>query len=265
MEEQVNRAFKNIKIHPRPAKPRETGITMLCDLGYGVHEQRDILELAGHFIDIAKIATGIAGTISEEITRKKISIYREYQVESFLGGMFLEYAIFHQGMDIAKYYFEEHQRLGLKLIEISDNNLEITPEDKFNLIRTAKEEFGLQVLGEVGTKSELTTVKELVDDIKICLDAGSWKVFVEAAELTDKNDGSILTDIIAGIQKEVGINDIIFELSGPWIENYHHFQNYVLMNFLINTFGPEVNIANVKSEILLPLEMLRNGLDRKIK
>jgi phosphosulfolactate synthase len=261
----VKRAFKNIKIHSRPLKPRETGITMLCDLGYGVHEQRDILDLAAPFIDIAKIATGIAGTISEENTRKKISTYREYQVESFLGGMFLEYAIFHQGMDIAKYYFEEHQRLGLKLIEISDNNLDIKPEDKFNLIRTANEEFGLRVLGEVGTKSEVTTVHGLVEDIKVCLSAGSWKVFVEAAELTDKSDGSILTDIIEGIQKEVGINDIIFELSGPWISNFHHFQNYILMNFLIDTFGPEVNIANVKSEILLPLEMLRNGLDRKIK
>jgi len=265
MEQKIKRAFETIKIQERPAKPREVGITMLCDLGLGLHEQKDVLDLASDFIDIAKIATGIAGTISEDVLRNKINAYSEYQVDSFLGGMFLEYAIFHQGMDTANYYFEEHQRLGLKSVEISDNNLDIRPDEKFELIRLAKEAFGLRVLGEVGTKSEVTSVQELVDDIKGCIAAGSWKVFVEAAELTDKTDGSILTDIIEGIQKEIEINDIIFELSGPWINNYHHFQNYVLMNFLIDTFGPEVNVANVKSEILLPLEMLRNGLDRKIK
>jgi len=261
----VKHAFANIKIHNRSAKPRESGITMLCDQGYGIHEQRDILELAEPFIDIAKIATGIAGTISEKMLRKKIETYNEYNVETFLGGMFLEYAIFYQGIDIANYYFEEHQRLGLKFVEISDNNLDISPDDKFKLIRSAKENFGLRVLGEVGTKSEITSVRELVRDIKGCLSAGSWKVFIEAAELTSKTDGTILTDMIGEIQKEIDLTDVIIELPGPWIKNFHHFHIYDMQKFLVETVGPEVNVANVKADMIIQLEMFRNGLERKLE
>jgi phosphosulfolactate synthase len=261
----IERAFEKIKIQNRPAKPRESGITMLCDQGYGIHEQKDILELAHPFIDIAKIATGIAGTISEKMVRKKIETYEEYNIDTFLGGMFLEYAIFYQGIDIANHYFEEHQRLGLNLVEISDNNLDIAPEDKFNLIRTAKEKFGLRVLGEVGTKSDTTSIQELVQDIKGCLAAGSWKVFIEAAELTSKTDGTILTDVIEDIQKAIDINDVIIELPGPWIKNYHHFHAYEMQRFLVETFGPEVNVANVKADMIIQLEMFRNGLERKLE
>ncbi len=261
----VKRAFENIKTQDRDAKPRESGITMLCDQGYGIHEQRDILELAAPFIDIAKIATGIAGTISEKMLRKKIETYNEYQVDTFLGGMFLEYAIFYQGLDIANYYFEEHQRLGLKLVEISDNNLDLSPDDKFKLIRSAKEKFGLRVLGEVGTKSEMTSAQELVRDIKGCLSAGSWKVFVEAAELTSKTDGTVLTDVIEDIQRGVDLKAIIFELPGPWIKNFHHFHVYDMQRFLVETLGPEVNVANVKADMIIQLEMFRNGLECKLE
>ena len=264
MEPNINRAFIKIKTQNRAAKPRESGITMLCDQGYGIHEQKDILELASPFIDIAKIATGIAGTISEKMVRKKIEAYKDYNIDTFLGGMFLEYAIFYQGIDIANYYFEEHQRLGLKLVEISDNNLEISPEDKFDLIQTAKEKFGLRVLGEVGTKSEITSIEELVQDIKGCLSAGSWKVFIEAAELTSKTDGTILPDVIEGIRKTIDTNDVIIELPGPWIKNYHHFHAYEMQRFLVETFGPDVNVANVKADMIIQLEMFRNGLEREL-
>jgi phosphosulfolactate synthase len=258
------RAFSALDIPGPTPKPRDTGITMMCDLHLGVHEQRSILEISGEFIDIAKIATGIAGTIAEDVLRKKIEIYRDHKIDAFLGGMFLEWAIYHKGKDSAKYYFEEHNRLGLDLVEISDNNLEISLEEKTELIRMAREEFGLRVLGEVGTKGEVSSVDDMVTDIKGCLTAGVWKMFVEAAEMTSKQDGSILTDVIEGLQKAVGVRDIIFELSGPWLKNFHYCQVYEMQSFLIETFGPEVNVANVKPDMIIWLEMLRNGLGRQL-
>ena len=258
------RAFSRLEIPEPTPKPRDTGITMLCDLHLGLHAQRDVLETFGEFVDLAKIATGIAGTIAEDVLRKKIEIYREDEVDAFLGGMFLEWAVYYKGMDSAKYYFEEHNRLGLNLVEISDNNLEIRLEEKAELIRMAVEDYGLRVLGEVGTKGEVSSVEDMVTDIKGCLTAGAWKVFVEAAEMTNKENGSILTDVIEGIQSAVGVQDIIFELPGPWLKNFHHYQVFEMQSFLIDTFGPQVNVANVEPDMVVWLEMLRNGLGRQL-
>ena len=141
-------------------------MTMMIDWGMGVKRQRDILEIAGDYIDIAKIAVGLSGIISEERLKEKIGIYNEFQTDAFIGGQFLEYGIFHQGLEIAKKYFEEAVRLGYKIVEISDNNLEISPDDKFELIRMGKENFGLKILGEVGSKTEISSPEAMVEGIE---------------------------------------------------------------------------------------------------
>ncbi len=98
----------------------------------------------------------------------------------FPGGQFLEYAV-HHGQ--AQAYFAAARAVGYRWIEVSDNVIELTPEEKSNLMRTAREAFGLEVLGEVGSKVQGTSSVELIADIQRCLDGGAWKVFVEAAEL----------------------------------------------------------------------------------
>jgi phosphosulfolactate synthase len=254
------RAFSSIGIPARSEKPRNTGITMMVDFGIGIEEQRDVLELAGEFIDIGKIAVGVAGILSEKNLLAKIDAYKKFRVTPFLGGQFLEYTIFKHGLDRAEYYFEEHRRLGLEMVEISDNNIDIAPEDKFELIRKAREDFGLKVLGEVGTKTEVTDVAAIVEDIQGCLSAGSSKVFVEAAELVGKSDGAPIMEMIEGISRGCNVEDIIFELPGPWIKNVHHFNVLAMQLFLVNHFGPEVNVANVYPDKVIYLETLRTGV-----
>ncbi|MBW2152089.1 MAG: phosphosulfolactate synthase, partial [Deltaproteobacteria bacterium] len=151
--EQVPFSFMNIPF--RSDKPRDSGITMMIDWGMGIQRQRDLLDIAAAYIDIAKIAVGLSGIIPERVLKEKIRVYADYRVEAFIGGQFLEYGIYHQGLEIAKPYFEEAKRLGYKYVEISDNNIEIPSEDKFELIRMGREEFGLRILGEVGTKTQI--------------------------------------------------------------------------------------------------------------
>lgn len=259
------RPFQFMNVPKRSEKPRDRGITMMIDWGMGVERQRDILEIAGDAIDIAKIAVGLSGIISERVLTEKIKIYTDYQVEAFIGGQFLEFGIFHQGLEIAKPYFEEAKRLGFKFIEISDNNLEIRPEDKFELVRMGSQDFGLTILGEVGSKTEISSPKAMVDGIEGCLASGAWKVFVEGAEFTDKNDGTLLEDVIEGIIKGVDLKDIIFELPGRWISNVHGCGIHDMEVFLVDRFGPEVNIANVPPDEILELETLRTGVGVKLK
>lgn len=258
------KAFSFMKMAHRNLKPRETGITMMVDWGIGPVRQKDILDISGPFVDIAKVAVGLSGVMAENVLEQKIAIYDDFQVQPFIGGQFLEYGIFFQGMEIAKPYFAEVKRIGYKIVEVSDNNLEISLEDKFKLIRIAREEFGLKVLGEVGSKKDVTLVEEMVVDIRNCLKAGAWKVFVEGAEFTSKTDGSLLTNVIEGIMNEVDSKDIIFELPGRWISNVHGCGIHDMEVFLVEHFGPEVNIANVAPDEILELETLRTGVGVKM-
>jgi len=63
--------FRFMNIPHRPEKPRDTGITMMIDWGMGVARQRDILDIAGAYIDIAKIAVGLSGIISERVLTER--------------------------------------------------------------------------------------------------------------------------------------------------------------------------------------------------
>lgn len=256
--------FRFMNIPHRPEKPRDTGITMMIDWGMGVAQQRDILDIAGVYIDIAKIAVGLSGIISERVLTEKIAAYADHQVSAFIGGQFLEYGVYHQGMEIAKRYYEEARRVGFEYVEVSDNNLEISPEDKYELVRMGVEDFGLKILGEVGSKTEGSSTQAMVDGIKGCLASGAWKVFVEGAEFTDKQDGSIREDVIDGVTKGVDLKDIIFELPGHWISNVHACGIHDMEVFLIQQFGPEINIANVAPGEIMMLETLRTGVGVKL-
>jgi phosphosulfolactate synthase len=256
--------FRFMNIPQRPEKPRDTGITMMIDWGMGVAQQRGILDIAGVYIDIAKIAVGLSGIISERVLTEKIAAYADHQVSAFIGGQFLEYGVYHQGMEIAKRYYEEARRVGFEYVEVSDYNLEISPEDKYELVRMGVEDFGLKILGEVGSKTECSSTQAMVDGIKGCLASGAWKVFVEGAEFTDKEDGSIREDVIDGVTKGVDLKDIIFELPGHWISNVHACGIHDMEMFLIQQFGPEINIANVAPGEIMMLETLRTGVGVKL-
>ena len=53
---------------------------------------------------------------------------------------------------------------------------------------------------------------------------------------------------------------MIFELSGHWVPGTHHTDNYQLKVFLVRTFGPDVNLANVMPADVWETEALRCGL-----
>jgi len=233
---------------------------MMYDDGMGLRIQRDLLETAGAYLDLAKISVGTSRLLSEKILKEKVRIYEEHQVNVFPGGQFLEYAIFHQGIDVVGYYFEEVCRVGYRTVEISTNNLNIDIEEKVRLIRMAEKEFGLTVLGEVGAKETSSLTSELIREADLCLRAGSWKVLVEAAELTRKEDGAPIIPVIEEMGSTLNISEMIFELPGVWIPNVHSHQIFHMGAMLIELIGCEVNVGNVAPERILELETLRTGL-----
>jgi phosphosulfolactate synthase len=260
-----NQAFSFMNIPKRSQKPRNVGITMMIDYGIGVNNQKDLINIAEPYIDIAKIAVGLSGILNEKMLMDKISIYQNSNIETFIGGQFLEFGIFHQGLNISSKYFSEAKRLGFKLIEISDNNLKISQNEKMDLIKQAKNDFGLKVLGEVGSKTESSSTKAMIKGIQNCLSAGAWKVFLEAAEFISPDDGHILENIISEIMENVDQEKIILELPGRWISNVHGAIIHDMSVFLIDYFGADINIANVGPGDVIELEALRLGVGAVLK
>jgi phosphosulfolactate synthase len=233
---------------------------MLVDWGMSFGAQQDLLELASEFIDLAKVAVGISGLISEDPLVRKLLTYRESGLEPFPGGQFLEYA-YRQGR--ATEYYQECCRVGYRLVEVSDNVIDLTQQEKELLIRQAIERHGLRVLGEVGSKVSATDPQALITDIKACLRAGAWKVLVEAAEFVTAS--GIDTSLVENLLAEVDQADIMFELPGKWIANVHAYQIYQMMIWLVEHVGPEVNLGNVTAEDVVPLETLRTGVGVTLK
>ena len=97
----------------------------------------------------------------------------------------------------------------------------------------------------------------MIADIKNTLDAGSWKIFVEAKEIFGEG---LNEDLIHQLADAVDISKLIFEIPLVSVQEVHHFQCYKMWMWLLETFGPEVNIANVEYDDPMKLATLRLGI-----
>jgi phosphosulfolactate synthase len=256
----VNRIFSNIPIRTRGEKPRESGLTVIIDEKLGLRAQEDFLNLAGIYVDLAKIATGISSLIDAETLKAKIKLYDTYKVACFPGGQFLEYVT---AKDQVRDYFSDLLSAGFKNVEVSDNLIDITQETKCDLIRIACQEYGLRVIGETGSKKVFSNLKRLVDDVRACLNAGAWKVMFEAAELFD--NGRFKEETATALLQEVDVKSLIFELPGNWIPGITISHIFSLQIWLIDHFGLNVNIGNVDDTQVLSLEAERLNLGACMK
>lgn len=241
----------------RSSKPRKSGLTMMMDWGLAHRRVEDALDLAGPYVDLAKIVVGTARLYPADYLTRKLDIYKAHDVQPFLGGQFAEYVFATQGWQAMPGFFDEAVRLGFGAIEISDNCVPLDDEARTRLIKLAIKA-GLDVHGEIGSKVALQPVDDLISQAKICFEAGCEVVLVEAAEIVV--DGKPQPELIAGLQRAFDLSKIIFELNGPWIANTTPDQTYALKKFLIGEFGADVNLANVMPDDLFETEALRVGL-----
>ncbi len=251
--EKYDTAFKDIVIPQWPPKPREKGITMVADWGVGLTGQKDLIAASGYFVDLAKIVVGISRILPREILAEKVRLYRENGIEPFPGGQFLEIAVL-QGR--VKEYCRGALEAGYRAIEVSDNAITLTPGEKRAVVQQAVDS-GLRVIGEVGKKVSTTDMGELIADIRNTLQAGSWKVFVEAKEIFGEE---LKADLIRQLADAVDISKLIFEIPLVSVQEVHHYQGYKMWMWLLGTFGPEVNIANLEFDDPLKLAALRLGI-----
>jgi len=239
------------------AKPRTRGLTMMIDDGIPLRYQRDVVELAGDYIDLAKIKTGSARLYRESHLLKKLARYRRHAIRPFLGGQFHEYVFAVHGEKALAGFYREALRLGFEAIEISDNVVPLTRAQRQRQIRAAVKA-GLTVFGEVGSKETSSRPELLVGQAEDCFAAGAALVLVEAADLFP--GGKPHLKAVKVLAEGLDMAKVMIELPGPWIPDVRACDIEQLKKLLIAEFGPDVNLANVAPPSVLDLETSRVGL-----
>ena len=246
-------AFNSLNLPERSLKPRETGLTMILDKNLNLSGLRDILELSSNFIDIIKLGWGTSAILNRELIKKKCQICQDYDISICPGGTLGEVFFLQNKIDS---FFKEAKDLGFSCIEISNGTVQIPEADKLELIRKAKE-LGFLVISEVGSKISIEdrrlTVSDRIKHTKAELEAGAWKVIIEARESGTlgiyDDEGIIQMDMMNSMSANLNFDDIIFEapLKSQQVE-------------LIKHFGNKVNLGNINPSDVISLETLRMGL-----
>jgi phosphosulfolactate synthase len=235
-------------IPERPAKPRESGLTMMMDKGLSVQEASNFIESSAQFTDLVKFGFG-TGLITDQI-EKKIKLFKEAGIKTYFGGTMFE-AFIIRGL------FDEYRKLidkyGVDAAEISDGSMVMPHDEKLNYIRLLSPQ--VTVISEVGSKVAGVEIphERWIIMMKMELQAGSWKVIAEARESGNigiyNKDGSANTSLIDDIVGHVKAEDVIWE--APLKSQQAWF---------IKLLGSNVNLGNIATQEVVALETLRLGL-----
>jgi phosphosulfolactate synthase len=233
----------------RPAKPRETGLTHVIDIGLAPSDAESLMKIAAQHIDLIRLGFGsayVTGALQE-----KVDLYRSYEVPVALGGTLTEIAWLQGRVDGLRDWLKE---LGVEHVEVSSGSVEIPADEKVELIRVLADD-GFTVYAEVGEKDPAAIMAPYrwVELIEQALEAGASKVVCEGRASGDagmyRPDGEARTGLIDEIVHRIDFHRLIFEAP------QRHQQVW-----FIEHLGPDVNLGNIRPDDVIPLETLRLGL-----
>ncbi len=244
----INPDFNLKNIPERPAKPRNSGLTMVMDKGLSCRQAEDFLEVAADKTDIIKL--GFGTSIVTPSLNRKLEIYQEAKIPVYFGGTLFEaYVIRNQ--------FDEYKKLLDKFkithAEVSDGSMEISEDQKCEYINSLAKDF--TVLSEVGSKDaeKIIPPYKWIAMMKAEIAAGAWKVIAEARESGTvgifRNSGEIRSGLIEEILQHIPLDTILWEAPQK-----------VQQVWFLTLYGHNVNLGNIAPHEIIPLETLRLGL-----
>ncbi len=242
-------AFPFVRIAPRPSKPRSAGLTSFADRGMGLNQIADLIDTAGEFIDLAKLAVGMYRLQKPDFLRRKIAVYHREGIRVFLAGDVSEMA-FMQG--VSGKFYKEIKRLGADGVEISSAQIAMSLHDKCELIRMAQGE-GLLAIPEAGQKDEddwTLSEANVVRQIESFHRAGAWKVLFQD-EGVSRDFRTLKSDFILNIVSRFDVQDFLFQL-----------KNTDSQAWFVGTFGNAVNL-DVDYQQVLEVELMRRGIRKR--
>jgi phosphosulfolactate synthase len=235
-------------IPDRPAKPRNSGLTMIMDKGLSIREAEDLMSVGSEYTDYVKL--GFGTSLVTPGFEKKLEIYKKAGCEPYFGGTLFEAFVIR---NMFKEYLDFIDKHHIDLVEVSDGSYDIEHNKKLDFIKQLASRG--TVISEVGSKKKdvVYSPDEWVEMMKSELNAGSVKVIAEARESGTigiyNEDGSVNTPVIKAISDQVKLENVIWE--APLKSQQAWF---------IKHFGANVNLGNIAPNEIISLESLRCGL-----
>jgi phosphosulfolactate synthase len=230
-----------------------TPLTSPFDPGYDAKTLEGHLQQSAHLMSGLKISMACWMIANEEISRMKVSMARRHGVTPVTGGGPFEVAVV-QGQ-LAR-YLDLCADMGFLRIECAEGFTDIDL-DPSTVVAMARER-GLEVQFELGEKHsgsfEASTVDALIEQGKRWVDAGAVHLVVEGRESAAEvgvfsENGNLHTGFAERFADEFGLDTVIFE--APTKPSQFA---------LLDHFGPQVRLSNVRLEEVLRVEIYRRGL-----
>ena len=230
-------------------KPRHEGITYIIDKFQGF--DRENFEIISPFVDMVKIYGAYSLLISDNHLIKRINLYHENNVLVSKGSTLTEYALRENAF---KKFVEESKIAGFDVIEISENNINLSFDEKKKITKII-ESHHLRHQWKIGRKDprrQLTvdeTIKRANEALRI---NQREKIILEAnlgysVGIYDEK-GDVKWNLLSAITSKIPPNNIIFEAP---LE--------IQQAVLIAEFGQRVNLGEVKLENVASIESQRRG------
>jgi|TARA_B110001452_G_scaffold202456_1_gene172512 phosphosulfolactate synthase len=242
----MNYFLKNIP--DRTEKPRESGYTMVMDKGLSLREAEDMIDSSGDFIDIVKLGWATSYVTSQ--LDQKIKLYQNAGIPCYLGGTLFEAFVIRDQFDD---YMRVVDKYNLEHVEVSDGSITMDHDDKCDYIQRISKNY--TVLSEVGSKDAAKIIPpyKWIDQMRTELEAGAWKVIGEARESGNvglfRDSGEVRQGLVEEILTQIPKDKILWE--APQKSQQVWF---------IKLCGTNVNLGNIATNEIIPLETIRLGL-----
>ena len=247
----------------RAEKPRKKGLTMVIDIAW-FGASSPLVAAYKDYVDCVK-STARCLWVDEDLIRKNIKTYRDWGIDVQIGGIPYEIAVL-QGKQAQ--YMERARELGTNIVEVESHAAGLSLQQMKSEVKTLKGE-GFKVVGEVGAKwadldetrpnRDAVHVEKVVEKMLQLLDVGAdhviWEGMVVRAllgnHLENKQGQEQLFKVVEAVKQE----NIIFEM---WSARGN--PNSPLWGWLVQHFGPDVNLGNINVQDISMLETIRRGL-----
>jgi phosphosulfolactate synthase len=233
--------------------PEMPPLTSPFDPGYDPATLESHLEQSSHLMAILKISMACWMVAKEDSTRRKVAAAIRHRVPTVTGGGPFEIAV---AQDCLPAYLDLCADIGFTRIECGEGFTDM-PLGAREVIGMA-ERRGLEVQFELGKKHggafSSDTTEQLINQGRRWMDAGARELVVEARESA----------------KGVGLFDNDGEFNGALADRFAHEFSLDTVTFeapnkpsqfaMLNHFGPQVRLCNIRLEELLRVEIYRRGL-----
>jgi phosphosulfolactate synthase len=223
------------------------------DPGYDPLTLESHLEQSAHLISILKISMACWIVANEFSTRRKVTAARKLGIPTVTGGGPFEIAVCEGQLPA---YLDLCADIGVTRIECGQGftDSDLNPKE---IVKMASSR-GLDVQFELGKKHDgpftEETLQDWIDQGKRWLEAGALQLVIEARESAKgvglfDNDGNLRKAFADRFARAFGLHTALFEAP-----------NKPSQFALLDHFGREVHLCNVRIEELLRVEIYRRGL-----